>query len=333
MKIVIDCWSNYTLHGTAATMGLEPVIYDFETVLDEASNEQEANDKILHDMAQINPDFLLIEEGVGHKRRHVTRKTIRKLKKRGIRTGFIEWNVPYRDGKTIEGIRKRFGDYPEEYDVRFFSYNEAVECYSNMGLETHFVRKMYDSRVYPPRPSIEQHKEYDIAICGTAYDRPKPFSRKSIAFHCLSKKYSLALCGKNWGKEGVGYISGDPKLAKLTMGKLPQRMLPAIYGKSRINIGTLLVDYSGYLGARPFEVLGTNNFFMLGNVNQDVRDIFIDGEDMVYFESLEDLYEKIEYYIGKPEERDRIARNAFLKTKRNFTYRDSCKFMLERLCK
>lgn len=327
-KMLFDCWGKWALKETAIRLGIDAEIYDFESALDDASNEEEANDTIIRDVLSAKADILLVEEGAGHSGRHITRNTIRFLKKRGVKTVFVEWNVPYRDGNTLEGIRKRYGDYPEEYDLRFFSYQGAVDIYNQIHLPTVFVRKMYDGRIYPYNSLKESEKIYDVAMCGTSYDRPKQFSRKEMALEFIRKKYKLALCGKGWDVKGVGYISGDRKLRKYTMGKLPQRMLPPIYSKSKINIGTLLVDYEGYLGARPFEVMGSGNFFMLGNVHDGIRKIFEDGKEIVYFDNLDDLYEKIEFYMKRPELRAEIAKAARSKVMQEFTFDKSCETIM-----
>jgi len=330
-KMLFDCWGKWTLKQAAVRVGIDAEIYDFESVLDDASNEQEANDTIIRDVLNAKADIFLVEEGSGHSGRHITRNTIKFLKKRGVKTVFVEWNVPYRDGNTLEGIRKRYGDYPEEYDLRFFSYQGAVDAYNGIGLPTVFVRKMYDGRIYPYNALKEKDKVYDVAICGTAYDRPKPFSRKEMALEFIKRKYKMALCGKGWDVKGEGYISGDRKLRKYTMGKLPQRMLPPIYSKSRINIGTLLVDYEGYLGARPFEVMGSGNFFMLGNAHESVKEIFEDGKEIVYFDNLEDLYEKMTFYMERPELREKIAGAARGKVNRDFTFNKTCQEMMKHM--
>jgi len=330
-KMMFDCWGKWAVKNIAGTLGVDAEIYDFESTLDDASNEQEANDKIVRDVLKAKADFLFVEEGSGHSGRHISTDTIRYLKKKGVRTAFVEWNVPYRNGNTLDGLRKRYGSYPEEYDIRFFSYQGAVDIYNKWNLPTVFVRKTYDGRIYPLRQMPESQREYDVSICGTSYDRPKQFSRRSMALHFLKKGYKLGLCGKGWDKEGVGYINGHPKLAKYSMGKLPQRMLPPIYAKSKINIGTLLVDYEGYLGARPFEVMGSGNFFMLGNVHEGIKDIFKDGEHIVYFDHLDELYDKVKFYLKRPELREKIARAGREKVTKSFTFERSARTIMKHI--
>ena len=71
--------------------------------------------------------------------------------------------------------------------------------------------------------------------------------------------------------------------------------------------------------------------FLLSNFQADYLDMFVPGEDFVYYESKEDLLQKIDYYLTHEEERAAIARNGHDKVAAAHTYRHRVREMLERV--
>ena len=52
------------------------------------------------------------------------------------------------------------------------------------------------------------------------------------------------------------------------------------------------------------------------------------GQEIVYYHSRADLHDKIEYYLGEPEERRRIAANGLARTLAVHTYTDRCRELI-----
>jgi spore maturation protein CgeB len=60
--------------------------------------------------------------------------------------------------------------------------------------------------------------------------------------------------------------------------------------------------------------------FLLSNFQADFLDDFIPGEDFEYFESQQDLLDKIDYYLSHEDERAAIAKNGHDKVATAHTY-------------
>ena len=60
--------------------------------------------------------------------------------------------------------------------------------------------------------------------------------------------------------------------------------------------------------------------FLMSNYQAELSEYFIDGKDMVLFDSPEDMQWKIRYYLKHDDERQQIAKNGFEKVKRKFSY-------------
>jgi spore maturation protein CgeB len=50
-----------------------------------------------------------------------------------------------------------------------------------------------------------------------------------------------------------------------------------------------------------------------------LKDMFADGEDIVYYDDMFDCIEKMNYYNENEEERERIAHNGMMKVLHNYT--------------
>jgi len=66
-------------------------------------------------------------------------------------------------------------------------------------------------------------------------------------------------------------------------------------------------------------VLGSKGF-LLTNYQAEIPYYFTEGEDLVCFDGVEDLREKVAYYLEHEDERMRIAENGYRKVKMYHTY-------------
>ena len=95
--------------------------------------------------------------------------------------------------------------------------------------------------------------------------------------------------------------------------------MPVIFHKSRINLNpTSKVIRSG-VPLRVFDILACEGF-MLSNYQAELCELFVPGEDFVYYESIEQVPELIAYYLEHESERKEIAHNGYLKVKDQFSY-------------
>jgi len=53
--------------------------------------------------------------------------------------------------------------------------------------------------------------------------------------------------------------------------------------------------------------------------SKKLEELFVDGEDIVYYDNMVDCINKINYYNENDEERERIANNGFKKVLENYT--------------
>lgn len=98
------------------------------------------------------------------------------------------------------------------------------------------------------------------------------------------------------------------------------REMPLIFRRSRINLNISLRSIKSGIPLRAFDIMGSGGF-LLTNYQADFLDDFVPGEDFVYYESQEDLIDKINYYLTHEDERCAIAANGHDKVAAGHTFR------------
>ncbi len=96
-------------------------------------------------------------------------------------------------------------------------------------------------------------------------------------------------------------------------------MAPYVFKTARINLNISLRSIKSGIPLRAFDIMGAGGF-LLTNYQADFADCYTADEDYVYFESKNDLLNKINYYLNHEDERTEIAENGFQKTAAHHTY-------------
>lgn len=95
--------------------------------------------------------------------------------------------------------------------------------------------------------------------------------------------------------------------------------MPLIFHQSRINLNMTIRPIQTGLSLRIFDILGCGGF-LLTNYQQELGELYEIGKDVEVFTSKEELAEKAAYYLTHEEERQKIARNGYEKTRALHTY-------------
>ena len=90
-----------------------------------------------------------------------------------------------------------------------------------------------------------------------------------------------------------------------------------------LNSGIMVIQNSRHkeITRRLFEGMACGKLVLTDNLPPEtgLRDIFIEGEDIVYYDDMFDCIEKMNYYNENEEERERIAHNGMMKVLHNYT--------------
>jgi len=90
-----------------------------------------------------------------------------------------------------------------------------------------------------------------------------------------------------------------------------------------LNTGLMVIQNSRWkeITRRIFEGMACGKMVLTDNLPPEtgLRDMFIDGVDIVYYDDMFDCIEKMNFYNENEEERERIAHNGMMKVLHNYT--------------
>lgn len=95
--------------------------------------------------------------------------------------------------------------------------------------------------------------------------------------------------------------------------------MPKVFQASRINLNMTMRPIETGLSQRIWDVLACGGF-LLTNYQAEIPEYFEVGKDLETYESMEELEEKVQYYLTHEEERMEIAINGYEKTAASHTY-------------
>lgn len=83
-----------------------------------------------------------------------------------------------------------------------------------------------------------------------------------------------------------------------------------------------------YWSNRVYVMLGFGAF-LLHPFSESLANHYTDGEEIVFYHGLDDLYSKIDYYLPRAEERDRIRKAGYRRTLLEHTYTHRCQRLVQ----
>lgn len=95
--------------------------------------------------------------------------------------------------------------------------------------------------------------------------------------------------------------------------------MPHVLRQSKINLNITLRSIRSGIPLRCMDILGCGGF-LLSNYQEDFLRHFVEGEDLVLYDSTTDLINKCEYYLEHEDKRKSIAKSGYEKVKENHNY-------------
>ena len=203
----------------------------------------------------------------------------------------------------------------------FFTVDKLMADWfnDNTNVKGHFIPPgVYDKECYIHKDYDEKHYDYDVIFVGSKrYHHEYPFRPQLIDF--LRDTYKNRFC----------HVGGDGDT-----GTIRGEALNRIYAKSKIAIGDTLnlnFNYPYYTSDRLFESTGRGGFTIYPNIKG--LDQYFNNDEIVWYEhgNLNDLKNKIDYYLVHEDEREAIRKRGHERTKNNHTYVHRWKQILEEL--
>jgi len=268
----------------------------------QAWDQNRINRKLLSLCSSLRPDLCLI---LGGHRIHP--ETVKDIKNCGIQTVLWTIDVPL-DFQLVQ-------EAAPHYDTVFCGGTEAQEVLAQAGIShTHWLPFASDPEIHKAEELTPEQKKLwgsDLAFVGSFYPH------RALVLEKVSD-FNLKIWGPGWNR----LSPGSPLKGRVKDMKLEPEEWRKIYSSVKVNIVIHFQDgqtLSFQAAPKVYETMACQGFLLVDN-QKDVMSLFEDGKHLVVYKDVQDLREKITYYLQHQEERERIARQGHEEVIEKHTY-------------
>lgn len=209
------------------------------------------------------------------------------------------------------------------YDAFFFFSKEFVNIAGDMGFDAHYLPHAINDYVFRRidlTPGEADLLSCDLVFVG-AWQRPRHRVINALA----SQKIHMRIYGPKWIKRCLF----NPSILKTIKGRwLFGEELIKQYRAAKIvlNINSWFLERRHGINQRVFDVPACGAFLLTDYV-EEIEAFFEPGVEIETYSSIEELIDKIYFYLRHDDARERIARKAYEKAQKLPTWRDRAREM------
>jgi spore maturation protein CgeB len=196
-----------------------------------------------------------------------------------------------------------------EYDAWFVKDTYMYDFMKNkVNLNVYLMPECCNPDFHNRPKNIKYGELYNISIVGSLY----PY-RAKILEQLIKNNIKIAIFGSmpKW----IGKFWRDIHTKKhITLYEKSN----VFYG-SKINLNTIFYGDINAGNCRLFEIAGAGGF-QICDKKDEIKNYFVEGKEIVFFENINELKEKIFYYLNHPDEAKTIADNAYIRAHQEHTY-------------
>lgn len=186
------------------------------------------------------------------------------------------------------------------------TYPEALQRSKVDGLSNFILTQWAADAEKLLKPLPSDQCRYPVSFVGSAYgNRPRwitDLRKRGIEVTCF---------GHGW-PNGPIPAADVPKIIR-------ESAISLNFGDSGIVLDGLVPRRSRQIKARIFEVPGAGGFLMTEKADH-LDSFYVPGKEISVFDGIDDLAEKIQYFLAHPGERDSIAKAGYVRTRDEHTY-------------
>lgn len=258
----------------------------------------------------------------------INKNMLMDMKSRGIHT--VAW---FMDSiKRCERVEQNLDCYDKVFsfesdDIRYIfdKYNLNIEWLPIGAYENIFSKGI--------NPCT---KKYDICFVGSPTEKRLRYL-EAVSEYCYLNHKKLVIYGYYW--ENVNFIreyfskrkftKKYPYLSKYVTNKLIfSEDLGKLYNESQICLNIHIEVHNG-INPRTFEILASGNFELCdARINSEGMGL-VDKENIVFYNSLDDCVEKIDYYLAHQQDCVRIGKNGMDLVNKKYGMRQIVKRLIQ----
>ncbi len=218
---------------------------------------------------------------------------IQECSKQGIVSCFYhDYNSPVKE-KAVEIGRR--------CDFFYLSNAIQIEEYRRFGIEAEYLVRGCSRDVhYPVKPRGGKYKS-QVAFIG----KPRGGIRDEI-LRKVQENFDLKVWGPKWDRSRFSSVGGRIGSGKYRIICSSADIILGVNDGREIKTFEELVSQGQFTSNRDRLVMACGGFF-LTNYNKGLENLYGIGEHLDVYRSLEDLVEKIRFYLNNPRKRREIA--------------------------
>ena len=269
---------------------------------------REYNGLILDLASKYEPSILLAFKGP-----YIEARTLHILRTRGIAL----YNY-YPDRVVLAGgtmIEETLPEYDCLFDTKKFW--DAGAQHFTKPRERVFVPHGYDPEVHQPLAlSTKDISEYQCDVSCIATHSPR---KEKILKELVISKPSLDL--RIWGNQWVENCQSSELRKYINGSALVGNQYVKAIRSARINLAIMgiLPTVKDETTTRTYEIPACAGF-MLHERTEEVLDLYEEGKEIACFDSIQELGEKIDYYLAHAKERQEIALSGYTRCVPAYSY-------------
>lgn len=163
--------------------------------------------------------------------------------------------------------------------------------------------------------SVDIKLPHEIVYENMLYDKLAEIERRDVLQRCA--KYAEVALYTGSDTNGINDVYKHQ--IKIMPPVDYNVQLPQIYKQSKINFNITCRSITSGMPLRVLDIMASGGF-LISNYQPELAEYFVPGEEMVLYESMSDLEDKVRYYLEHDEERIAIARRGCEKTRAEFSY-------------
>lgn len=201
------------------------------------------------------------------------------------------------------------------FDAYATTYTSAIKKAAVDGYDNFMLTQWAANSIVMAEPLPAEECRYDVTFVGSAYGNRKQWiaelKKRGIEVTCFGYGWP----GGSVDSEEIPRIMRSSKIC-LNLADSGLVLKGAFPARSR------------QIKARVFEVPGAGGLLMTEPADH-LKDYYCLEDEVVLFDSIDELVEKITYLLANPDERDTIAKVGFHRTQQEHTYEKRFRILLE----
>lgn len=212
-------------------------------------------------------------------------------------------------GQKVDGEWN--GVYPliPHIDLALTAAPECVEWYEKEGCPAMFFPEASDPTIFHPMPELP--KIHDVSFVGGRYG-----IREELVLALRQAGIRVTAYGQGW--EG---------------GRLATEDVPRLFAQSKILLGIGTIGH-----CRDFYALKLRDFdgpmsgsCYLTHDNPDLRDLYVVGQEIVTYKSIDECVDRVKYLLANDAERESIAKRGRQRAVREHTWDNRFRELMSRI--